>query len=384
MAEEEHKSEKKSCRVIPYWCILSASLFVFSLALYFFARNNTYFTEKIYAEKIYRVLSVVINNVTGIFPFSVIEIIILLLPAALILIAYLTAGRMGKEAPVLKKTAAVIVRYIGIAAFLASEYILLCGINYYRMSFAESYDIPIREHTADEFYEMCLDLARRTTQAREEVTELDDEGAVDTGLGKYALAKRVAKEFNRLSEEYPLINGHTARPKPLLLSRPMSYTHITGIYMPFTVEANVDADLPETELIPYMAHEMAHVSGFMREDEANYIAYLACSKSEDPTVRYCGLLFAFDYAVGKFYSRVVSKDDSYYDEYREIYAQISDDVWKDENRIYEYWEQFEESAVSEAADRTNDAYLKMNGQSDGTRSYGRMVDLLLGEYDMKK
>jgi len=30
-------------------------------------------------------------------------------------------------------------------------------------------------------------------------------------------------------------------------------------------------------------------------------------------------------------------------------------------------------------ERVNDAYLKTQGQADGVRSYGRMVDLLLAE-----
>lgn len=375
---------KKKHRLIPYWCRISAGLLIFSLLLYAIAMKSTYFAERIYAQRIYRVISTIFNRISGIFPFSVIELVIISLPVILILIAVLTVRRFGKSISLPKKILAVCVRYIGFAAFLAGEYILLCGINYYRMSFAQSYEIPIREHSADEFYEMCLDLAKRTSEARTEVIEIGKDGTLYTGMSRYELAKRVAAEFNKLSNEYPLINGHTARPKPLLLSRPMSYTHITGIYMPFTVEANVDADLPEAEVIPNMAHEMAHVSGFMREDEANYIAYLACSKSEDPTIRYCGLLFAFDYAVGKFYTRVVAVDSSYYDKYRRIYDQLSDEVWADKNSIYEYWERFEESEVSQVADRTNNAYLKANGQTDGVKSYGRMVDLLLGEYDMKK
>lgn len=34
----------------------------------------------------------------------------------------------------------------------------------------------------------------------------------------------------------------------------------------------------------------------------------------------------------------------------------------------------------QVSDRVNDAYLKANGQENGLRSYGRMVDLLLAYY----
>ena len=36
--------------------------------------------------------------------------------------------------------------------------------------------------------------------------------------------------------------------------------------------------------------------------------------------------------------------------------------------------------MGEIADKVNDAYLKANDQADGTKSYGRVVDLLLAEY----
>ena len=56
----------------------------------------------------------------------------------------------------------------------------------------------------------------------------------------------------------------------------MSRTEITGIFIPFTMEANVNVDIPDYSLGSTMCHELAHLHGFIREDEANYISYLAC------------------------------------------------------------------------------------------------------------
>ena len=44
-----------------------------------------------------------------------------------------------------------------------------------------------------------------------------------------------------------------------------------------------------------------------------------------------------------------------------------------------YWEQFEDTVLSTAGEKMNDTYLKANSVEDGTKSYGRMVDLLLAE-----
>ena len=36
--------------------------------------------------------------------------------------------------------------------------------------------------------------------------------------------------------------------------------------------------------------------------------------------------------------------------------------------------------MAEVANQMNDVYLKINDQKDGVKSYGRMVDLMLGYY----
>jgi len=45
----------------------------------------------------------------------------------------------------------------------------------------------------------------------------------------------------------------------------------------------------------------------------------------------------------------------------------------------EYWSRFE-GKVSEAATRMNNAYLMAMSQTHGVKSYGMVVDLLIGDY----
>ena len=47
---------------------------------------------------------------------------------------------------------------------------------------------------------------------------------------------------------------------------------------------------------------MAHISGFMREDEANFLAYAACRASEDQFFRYSGALTAYIHAGNALYA----------------------------------------------------------------------------------
>lgn len=44
-----------------------------------------------------------------------------------------------------------------------------------------------------------------------------------------------------------------------------------------------------------------------------------------------------------------------------------------------FWEKYE-GTLSEMADKVNDTYLKVNGQTDGVQSYNRMVDLIVAYF----
>jgi len=64
--------------------------------------------------------------------------------------------------------------------------------------------------------------------------------------------------------------------------------------------------------------------------------------------------------------------------YFELAKTYSMDVYNDFQHQQAYWKQFQ-GKVKKLASQMNDTYLKLNGQADGVRSYGRMVDLLLAE-----
>ena len=143
------------------------------------------------------------------------------------------------------------------------------------------------------------------------------------------------------------------------------------MFFPFTMESNINVDNPFSTVPWTMAHELAHQCGFMREDEANFIAYLACKESDDALMRYSGLLLAYDNATA-----ALRKADP--EAATQISAGLAPSVQRDLAERAEHWAQYE-GPVQEASNAANDAYLKANNQSDGMRSYGRMVDLLLAE-----
>jgi hypothetical protein len=187
------------------------------------------------------------------------------------------------------------------------------------------------------------------------------------------LAKQAGKAFEALSTDYPVLEGRYAAPKPILLSKLMSQTEITGIFFPFTMEANVNVDVPDYSIPATMLHELAHLRGFMREDEANYLAYLAGMKSDQVELQYSSTMLALVISGNALY-------DSNPELYFEIRDQYSEGVLADIRANTAYWQKYEDTAVSTFSNKVNDTYLKVNAQSDGVQSYGRMLDLLLAKY----
>jgi len=266
----------------------------------------------------------------------------------------------------------LVMSVLGIVSIAFFLYAMLCGLNYYRHTFAQNEGFDVRESTTQELVDLCNELAVELNTTRAEIGD-DMQAHIDERGGFAGYAARSVDEMKALAEEYPTLQRPVySRPKPVtLFSQLMSYGDITGMYFAFTVESNINTLPPFFTIPSTMGHELAHQCGYMREDEANFIGYLACKQSGDPLIRYGGYYCAYSYAFSALYQ--VDKEAA-----RTVDAQLSNEVCADYAASREFWAGYE-GPFREVAQGMNDAYLKANDQADGTRSYGRMVDLLLAE-----
>ncbi|MGN0594539.1 MAG: DUF3810 domain-containing protein, partial [Hominimerdicola sp.] len=185
-----------------------------------------------------------------------------------------------------------------------------------------------------------------------------------------------------LSAEFENLDGFYVTPKPIKKSFFMSQLNLMGIYFPFSMEANYNNDMYKAKLPDTVCHELAHTKGYIQEDEANFIAFVACDRSENADYRYSGYLSALSYVRNKIFE--------YADDNKKIEfdSSISDAVWADIDANREYWQEvkekedtvFDSETVSEISDKAMESSLKLNGVEDGKQSYGRMVDLMLNYY----
>ena len=334
-----------------------------------------------YAHHIYPWIVEGVGRVTGLLPFSVVElglyglILLLVLDVRRLIVAVVHAFRRRTAAEMLlggpgtagrpgaAKTLTVIGRrWLLIVGTLLLLYTVNCGINYYASSFSSYAGLEDGTYTVEELEALCSDLV-------ELVNESAKSGRQFYRENRSAWRAEAVTAMQAAGEQFSCLGGFYPKPKEVLVSQILSVQQLCGVYSPFTVEANYNGDMPDYNVPHTLCHELSHLKGFMREDEANFIGYLACISSENEAFRYSGYLTGWVYA-GNALARADRK------RYIELTKQLCGEARQDLDENSDFWNRYE-SRVSEAATRMNDTYLKMNSQADGVKSYGRMVDLML-------
>ena len=189
--------------------------------------------------------------------------------------------------------------------------------------------------------------------------------------------------MQRLGKEYELLAGYYTDPKIFRMSKFFSQQYMMGYYFPFSMEANYNGMMYLSNMPPTICHELSHIKGFMFEDDANFIGYLACVTSEDPFFQYCGYISVIDYLNNDLYENLGESTAAYLS-----YRQCSQLVARDNIFLTKQaWEEVEESAILEtetvrkASSNFLDTNLDLNGVEEGIASYGKVGELVLKYYD---
>ena len=350
------------------WLLLLAPL---GLLLTLMAQVDPSWVEG-YSTKIYPLFANGLGWLLSLVPFSVLEILILLGGAALVFyLVWTILGCFRQKKKWKNRLWRFILNICGGASVIYLGFVLFMGLNYHRASITEYLNLSVRESTKEELYDLCELLIYDCNFYRKQMAE-DAEGvAALADKNFYETADAAREAYKALEKEIPCLAAADIRNKPLLSSKLFSMALTTGIYIPF--ESGINIDVPEHTIPATMAHELTHFRGFMREDEANFLAYLACRKSERADFNYSGSLMAFDYAFSALY-----KEDK---ALAKKIGQLCDRaVLLDIQAESAYWKPYRNTVVSNTTGAVYDQYLQSNGQESGSKSYGEMIDLLLAYY----
>ena len=344
------------------WIGLALALLPLLLAagLYLLLPYFPGFTETVVTGGVFRALSVPFGWLISWLPFSLTEVLVVLgIPTALVwlVVGIVRAGRRKRWFPLIKTVCWI----LSVGLLL---YMLLHGVNFYRRPVAEIMDLTVTAHSTDDLAALAMQMAANAEKERQALSENAD--------GTVAVAVKLTdagEGFAVLDDHYPFLWGATNRVKRVLLSHYWSYTGITGMYFPLLAEANVNTDQPAW-CIPFTAcHELAHTRGFAREDECNFLGYLAAISHPDAAYRYSGYYMGYIYCNNALYALDPDKAAT-------VSATVSEGMRRDLIAQSAYWQQFE-GPVQDVSDAVNDGFITSQGVPDGVYSYGRCVDLLL-------
>jgi hypothetical protein len=354
------------------WCYKRIWLLGFlplGLLLTLLARWQGGWVESVHAKYLYPLFADSLGWLLSLAPFSVLEVLILLGGAALIAYLIIQMVRAAKEEKEARKDRLIRLG-LNLAGALSVGYfcfVLFMGLNYYRQPIARHLNLQVGSATQADLYALCEDLVKDCNAYRAQLQEGADGVALpQSDYWQTAASARAA--YAELEKELPLLQAADIRNKPLLTSRLFSRVLTTGIYIPF--ESGINVDAPPLSIPATMCHELTHYRGFMREEEANFISYLACMKSDRADFKYSASMLAFTYA----FSDLVYQD---VEAARKIAGLCSEGLLRDLQAEDDYWNQYRETVVGDTSQIVYNEYLQMNGQELGIDSYGEMVNLLI-------
>ncbi len=205
------------------------------------------------------------------------------------------------------------------------------------------------------------------------------------------LNKELPECLRSLSEDYSRLAGYYPKAKPMMASYIMYQAGILGEYFPFSMEANYNKYISDSYKAAVIAHELSHLKGYIYEDEANFIAFMACIKSDDLSVQYSGYLSVLDYIEGDAYTAYCLMnrlDEANIENYFLFSSDIpeSEQVLSD-NLCYteETWEELEETepvidrdVVESFSNTFTESYLDYYGAE---ANYDEVTLLLLEYYE---
>lgn len=352
------------------WYVSSALILMAFLTwlITLFAKGSPDKVEKIYSSTIYPYIGKTVGKVSGIMPFSLGEIMVYITIIMVVVFILILIVKPRLIIANIKAILHIIIRAICLAYIL---FYFLWGFNYYRQDYMVLAGIDSVDPTIEDLKNLTLKTIESANKIRGNLEE-DENGVFSLDRSFKSLGALASEGFSGAYVGNLDLSGKYSRAKPLMISRWMSYTGITGIYFPYTVEPNINIDVPDVTIPATICHEIAHQRGFAKEEEANFIAYLISVNHDDPNFQYSGHYLALQY----FLSDIKKQDiDLYYD----IREGISDEINRDMENSYLYWQE-KEGKAEEVATTLNDNYLKANNQKSGIESYNGVVKLLLSTY----
>lgn len=339
------------------WAILG----VIALGIRYLAAQNPESTDDIYSRVFFPGIRNVIDMTLGRLPFPSVYLFIVSVLVVLGIYIFRVTQRKGWKWK-LFYTFRALANGLGALVFF---FLFLWGFNYQRTPIVEQLGLSPKAMNLEELKNEVFVTIRLAQQYRNAITQ--DTAAIEEILPYTELEELVRANIADNLDMMGL--NFTGRPRTKLFPPPgfMRKMGILGIYFPYTGESYIDPTLHALEQPFTVAHEMAHSYGVTDEGEANFIAWVICTNSDDSLLRYSGQLRLLMYQIRDYYRMAP-------EEYREWLKNLDAGVKNDMMSIKRNSDAIQAFSL-ELSRKTNDVFLRTQGVKAGINSYQQLPKL---------
>ena len=272
------------------------SVLIFLVIIIKFAASNSSWVEISYSNQFYSGFSYLLRILFGWIPFSFGDILYLaailwIVWKVFIFIKLLFTRRLswrGVKNGVVKTFFIFVILYI--------VFNLFWGLNYNRSGIANQLNLSTSKVDTADLKLLQLLLLQRVNESKQSL--INSHTVYPSNKEMFARAQNC---YIGAVKIYPYLKYRCKSIKSSLYGWWGNYLGFTGYYDPFTGEAQVNTTIPAF-MRPYTTcHEMAHQIGYAKEEEANFVGYLAVISSNDTLFHYSAYLDLFVYANRELY-----------------------------------------------------------------------------------
>lgn len=347
-----------------FWKWVIAFFFVLIIKLF---SANKIWVETFYTNKFYSFFSKIQRIIFGWIPFSLGDILYLIAGGWLLWRVIMNVRSLfGRELTgklVVQKLIHVTLTFI----IIYIVFNIFWGINYNRKGIAYQLQLNQLKYDSADLKTLQNLLLVKVNNSKMSVVH-NNELYPD----KRDLFKEAWISYDNVEKEFPFLQYKDLSVKSSFYGWLGNYLGFTGYYNPFTGEAQVNTTVPKF-LQPYIAtHEMAHQLGYAKENEANFVGYLAAVNSPDSLFHYSAYFDLFLYANREVY---------YFDSAsaKEARQKLNPFVKKDIEELKQF-DLAHRSVIEPGITWLYGKFLKLNEQPKGMQSYNAVVGMLIAYY----
>ncbi|WP_397363248.1 DUF3810 domain-containing protein [Olleya sp. R77988] len=323
--------------------------------------NYPDFIERFYSNGLYPFISKLFRYTLGWLPFSFGDLVYGFSLVFIIRWLILNLKRIYKDT---KNWLIDVFATISVIYFV---FHLFWGLNYYRNPLHKNLNLE-DNYTTEQLISVTKKLIDKSNSIHLSITK-NDSVKVVFPYTKSEILAQTTTSYKALKKTFPNLEYQPKSMKKSLFSIPLTYMGFSGYLNPLTNEAQVDYLIPVYKFPTTSAHEAAHQLGYAKENEANFIGFMATISNDDVYFKYSGYTFGLSHCLGEIYRRNP-------DIYKTLLPTINKGVLKNYQEVRDFWNAYQ-NPFEFIFKSTYTTYLKANNQAKGMDSYSYVVALLV-------